>query len=691
MRFKTSQLYYPFILFILIIFLNSCNKDIIETNNWSPELLVPLTNVKLTLADLIPEKGSVVYDDDNFIRLAYRDDNVFSFSTDSLIDFSNQEGISEHYDFNELDINNFSEDIDYTFENVLSSDPTIQFFAEAAGIQIPFPDEQQVGGGVFNILSSELDGLGQSEFNLNQFSEISFISGNLSIGIQNNLPINIENIEVDLQTGIDDIGLLQFNNIEVGQTNYVSKDLSGYSIDNNIIANFIQLTLQEVDPMSQFILTPDTGIKIFFLIDNIIVSSVTMSFDNQSLTNYETMIDLDLDNGEQIHNLELKTGKILYDISSSLNSNITFNLSLPSASLGEDSFQSQQTIFAGSEPSSGEIDISGLVIDLTTDFNQPYNKIPLIFSVFLNSGSDLITLTNEDFADINFSFSDLTIEFADGNFGDYEIDLGGDIVDIDLQIFDDFDSGLILDDPQFIIRVFNSVGVGASINAGLNAFSPNLENAIFNFNEVIDSPNSFGDTIEQIWNYNKNNSSIDEIIALPPQQIEYFGSANLNGNNSQSVNFIGSDSKMTLGVEVDFPMSLNIANISLKDTIVIDELENVEKIESLSLIMNIDNGFPLDTKLDLFLRDSISNLNLDTLEIANFSSGIIDQDGYLIDSFFSENQLDLNQEEIINFSKSNELVLDVTLNTDENQSIRLYSDYEFLVNIGMRIKLDFDE
>ena len=381
----------------------------------------------------------------------------------------------------------------------------------------------------------------------------------------------------------------------------------------------------------------------------------------------------------------------MYDISSSLNSNITFNLSLPSASLGEDSFQSQQTIFAGSEPSSGEIDISGLVIDLTTDFNQPYNKIPLIFSVFLNSGSDLITLTNEDFADINFSFSDLTIEFADGNFGDYEIDLGGDIVDIDLQIFDDFDSGLILDDPQFIIRVFNSIGVGASINAGLNAFSPNLENAIFNFNEIIDSPNSFGDTIEQIWNYNKNNSTIDEIIALPPQQIEYFGSANLNGNNSESINFIGSDSKMTLGVEVDFPMSLNIANISLKDTIVIDQLENVEKIESLSLTMNIDNGFPLDTKLDLFLRDSISNLNLDTLEIANFSSGIIDQDGYLIDSFFSVNQLDLSQEEIINFAKSNQLVLDVTLNTDENQSIRLYSDYEFLVNIGMRIKLDLDE
>ena len=99
----------------------------------------------------------------------------------------------------------------------------------------------------------------------------------------------------------------------------------------------------------------------------------------------------------------------------------------------------------------------------------------------------------------------------------------------------------------------------------------------------------------------------------------------------------------------------------------------------------------LDTKLDLFLRDSVSEINLDTLEIANFSSGIIDQDGYLIESFFSENQLDLNQEEILNFAKSNQLVLDVTLNTEENQSIRLYSDYEFLVNIGMRIKLNLDE
>ena len=688
MQFKTKHIA---VLFFCLFFFFSCNKDSLRTNNWEPELIIPLTNVKLTLSDLIPEKGSVVYDDDNFIRLAYRDDNVFSFSTDSIIDFSNQEGLSEHYDFNELDLENFNEEINYTFEQVLTSDPTIQFFAEAAGIQVPFPNEQQVSGGVFNILSDELDGLGQTEIELNQFSEISFITGNLSIGIQNNLPINIENIEVNIDTGVDNVGLLQFSEIQTGEVQYLTTDLSGLTIDNNIIADFLALTLQEVDPMSEFVITPSTGIKIFFQIDNISVSSVTMSFDNQSLTDYETMVDFELENGEQIHNLELMSGKIVYNISSSLNTNLAFTLGIPSATLNGQVFETQEVVFAGIEPSSGEIDISGIIIDLTTDINQPFNKIPITFSASLNSGNDFITLTNEDFADLNFSFTDLSIQYADGYFGDYEIDLGGDIVDIDLQIFEDFDSGLILDDPQFIIRVSNSVGVGASLTAGLNAFSPTLENAIFDFSEIIQAPNFIGDTIEQIWIYDKNNSTIDDIIALPPQQIEYFGVANLNGSNTQDVNFINSDSKMTLGVEVDFPMSLNVANISLKDTIIIDELDNVEKIQNLSLFMNIDNGFPLDTKLDLFLRDSVSDINLDTLEIANFSSGIIDQDGYLIESFFSENQLDLNQEEILNFAKSNQLVLDVTLNTEENQSIRLYSDYEFLVNIGMRIKLNLDE
>ena len=678
------------LLILFPFFFISCEKKI-KTQNWSPEIITPLANVKLTLADLIPEEGSVVYDEDNFIRLAYRDDNIFSFTADSVINIPTQEGFSEYYSFQDLPINDFNEEIDYTLEQVLTGDPTIQFFAEAAGIQIPFPYEQQVSGGVFNILSNELDGLGQTDIELNQFSEISFITGDLSIGIQNNLPINIENIEVNLSTGVDDVGLLQFSNLQVGETQYLTTDLSGLTIDNNMLVDFLNLTLEQVDPMSEFIITPNSGIKIFFQITNINVDSVTMAFQNQQLADYNTIVDFNLENGEQIHNLILKTGKIICELQSTLNTNVILYLSIPSATLNGQLFETQRTIYAGTETSFEEIDLTGLNIDLTTDVVQPYNKIPIVVSAVLDTGDDLVTLTNQDSASIGLSFSDLSIEYADGYFGDYEIDLGGDVVDVDLSIFEDFDSGLILDDPKFIIRVFNSVGIGANIQAGLNAFSPTGQNAIFNFNEIIDLPAFFGDTVEQIWVYDKYNSTIDDIIALPPEQIEYFGTAFVNGNKD-NINYISSDTKLSLGVEVDFPMSLNVANISLKDTIILNELDvNYQKVKNLTLFMNIDNGFPLDTKLDLLLRDSISNVIFDTLEVANFSSGLVNEEGYLIESVSAENSIHLNDSQVENFLNSNQIVLDVTLNTEENQSIRLYSDYEFIVNMGIQLKIDFDE
>ena len=172
MIYKTIHIIF---LFVFLFVFNGCNKESLKTSNWNPEMVTPLANVKLTLGDLIPEEGTVIYDDDNFIRLAYREDNIFSFSPDSIIDFSNQEGLSEYYDFNDLDLDDFNDEFDYTLEQVLTSDPTIQFFAEAAGIEIPFTQEQQISGGVLNVLSSELDGLGQTIIELNQFNNISFI------------------------------------------------------------------------------------------------------------------------------------------------------------------------------------------------------------------------------------------------------------------------------------------------------------------------------------------------------------------------------------------------------------------------------------------------------------------------------------------------------------------------------------
>ena len=55
-----------FFSFLFILF--SCQIDNLEVDDWSPEIVAPLINAHLTIADLIPETGSTQYDDDGFIK-----------------------------------------------------------------------------------------------------------------------------------------------------------------------------------------------------------------------------------------------------------------------------------------------------------------------------------------------------------------------------------------------------------------------------------------------------------------------------------------------------------------------------------------------------------------------------------------------------------------------------------------------
>ena len=60
------------------------------------------------------------------------------------------------------------------------------------------------------------------------------------------------------------------------------------------------------------------------------------------------------------------------------------------------------------------------------------------------------------------------------------------------------------------------------------------------------------------------------------------------------------DESLLLGVDIDFPLSVNAANLSLKDTIIFDDIDNnIERIQSINLHYNFINGFPAPDPLPL--------------------------------------------------------------------------------------------
>ena len=197
-------------------------------------------------------------------------------------------------------------------------------------------------------------------------------------------------------------------------------------------------------------------------------------------------------------------------------------------------------------------------------------------------------IINSDYANILFSFYNLELDYLDGYFSDYEVDLGGDTVDVDLGLFDNFDSGLILDNPTFSISFENSFGLEAHVTGDLTCYSTDDVNQVgFDLNEIIGSPDVVGgDAFESTWNLSSD--LLDDMIALPPERIEYSATALILDQGE--LNYITSDSRFLLGVDINCPLSLNAANISLHDTIVFEQLDyDITQIERFVLHFNFFN------------------------------------------------------------------------------------------------------
>ncbi|MBF25581.1 MAG: hypothetical protein CMP49_03580 [Flavobacteriales bacterium] len=527
-----NKLWYINLLFLCIFIFNSCQKYQLEVHDWSPELVSPLINTTITIADLIPEQGTTEYDNDNLIHLAFRSDSIYILEP-SLIQ----------------DITGLNIDTIVTLEQLLlgvQDDPALESLINLLGLEIPFPESQEIPGALFSLFNADL--IEPFNFQFDEFNNATFNSGNLEITIINNLPVALENTLIIINPSEDIEWQVNISELLPGQGYNHTIDLAGLTIESS---NSMQIEIEtlEIENLGtdMLVITPQTGFSVLFNLNNV-------GFDN---------------------------------------------ITLP---------------------------------------------------------------------------------------------LGGDTVDVDLALFEDFDSGLILENPQFTLKVDNPFGLVGNIDGQLLAFSQYGIQESLNVNLDIE-PNN----ISTVTYYQ---DVIGDIIALPPQILEYEANASLSFN----IDDIVSDQALKLGVDIDFPLSVNAANLSLKDTIVFDGIQyDISKLERLLLHYNLINGFPLGTRFNLVLHDSINpSFNLDTLEFIGMNTGenniinpaIVNDFGEVIEPVLSSGVLILSDSEISNLLNTNKMIIDVTLSSsnfqNQDQYVKIYSDYECILKLGIETQLNID-
>ena len=97
--------------------------------------------------------------------------------------------------------------------------------------------------------------------------------------------------------------------------------------------------------------------------------------------------------------------------------------------------------------------------------------------------------------------------------------------------------------------------------------------------------------------------------------------------------------------------------------------------------------------MSLLLTDSVTGSVLDSIDVALLDAAEVDDYGRTITANIYDSNVSLSSSQIDALINSNRLLLDITMNSFDNQNsaVRLYTDYQFNISLGAILELNIAE
>ena len=666
------------LLVLLVAFILSCQHEI-ERPNWGIDLIIPIAHTKMNINNIISDSSiSVNEDASGFISLVLQEE-FLNVNFDTLIKIDAIADEQTHT----LDSASF-EDV------VISDTATIgETINEIPGLSFLLPDGTTATiPDIPNIAQNDTINIDASEY----FETMTLYKGNLIVDIKNNFPTDISNILLKLvnasnQTTIADFS---FPLIQSGSNAIDSVFIGGQTIDENIFAILINMDINASN--GTVLIDYSDAIITTINISDIGITEATAIFPEQQLT--EKLKEHSFDLGEaQITEIGIKEGKVKINVLSTLpNGKMVYNI--PSLTKNGISFTSGDMIVpeaTDNEITTFSFDFKGYVLDLTGKEGRlggdTVNTIYTEAYTFIDYTGTVEEINQSD-SFYSFIEFDLTTEYAKGYIGQDTINFGPEIINTD--IFNVIESGDIdLKEASMNININNYIGADAimrinnlSAIKGDTEISAMIDGSSYDIQRAsLTSNNSIIPTNTQI------NIDADEIIEILPNKINTSATfyVNPNGSSSQQ-DFIYPSQSINGQINLEIPLNLIANNLAIIDTTNMT-LPNDEEFEIDKIFLTINNGFPFDAEIKLFLLDE-NNLIIDTLlQNTSIISGITDDNNIVIENSTNSIEIDYT-----NFESVKKIITHSNFSTvSNNEYIKLYSSYNLDVTLSAKINKKVEE
>ena len=417
-------------------------------------------------------------------------------------------------------------------------------------------------------------------------------------------------------------------------------------------------------------------------------------------------IQFELADDAEITFIELNTAHIDYTLESHIAENIEVVITLPSSLSGTDTTRFVIPLGA-SGVQSDQLSMDNTKNDFSTDPAQPYNSIPFNYGLSVKpSGGGMVNFDLTDSIVLTYQINDIDFDYVEGYFGQHSFDVDADSIDLGLgEIEDNISGTFTLTNPKVNINYSNSVGVPVSFDLNLIGSNNAGETQGLNASTMnIAYPADRDDgPVASTVSFNKDNTDIVELIEMRPGEINYSGGATVNPLGKQGWdNFVTGESSVVAGLEIEIPLEFRANNITLQDTLENplkledsddDEDFGINNVESASLFLYVNNGFPLEIGFSIQLYDSVADQVLATLDVpVLFPAAPVDGNGVVTGPTEDTTSIVITGEFLENLEIADELIVRGSLNTYNSGAVKILTIYtiEFRLGVSTEVSYEFD-
>jgi hypothetical protein len=204
------------------------------------------------------------------------------------------------------------------------------------------------------------------------------------------------------------------------------------------------------------------------------------------------------------------------------------------------------------------------------------------------------------------------------------------------------------------------------------------------------------------YTIDKTNSNLQNLISLPPEVIDFSGSATLtiSAKSSQIDDYALSSNHLLGSLEIDVPLELTINNLQFTDTVdnFLEDKSNgndspvkPEDFQFLRVNIAAKNGFPLGVSLKMSLYDSGTNTIKSTVDATGIlESATVDSNGKATGVTESSTSIEFTNEFFGSVNKADKIIFRFTLNSTGNGDVKIYSDYRINFTAALVVKPDIN-